>query len=181
MPWRNYDEQMDLPQQVPAPPGGFGFKYRSDPRWHLQPGRAITERIPAKEPIQQYDPTRDEMAWKRIEESRMPENPVQSQPSVPSDFAMTMHAATRGMSDEDRTAYLSNFRNRLAERLQSYEWRLTRGITLSKEQNALYKKLLEQLQTLSEMMETPERISKAAEGSRHPGGRSYGQNMGLWS
>jgi hypothetical protein len=121
------------------------------------------------------------MAWKRIEESRMPENPVQSQPSVPSDFAMTMHAATRGMSDEDRTAYLSNFRNRLAERLQSYEWRLTRGITLSKEQNALYKKLLEQLQTLSEMMETPERISKAAEGSRHPGGRSYGQNMGLWS
>lgn len=151
-----------------------------------------------KPSIPQYDPTQDRLRDERMAfperfhqtgerregpqhrqqimvdmttgESKM----VEGQPKPPSDFALTMHAATRGMSDEDRTAYLSNFRNRLAERLQRYEWRLTRGIPLSKEQNALYKKLLEQLQTISEMMETPERISQYAEGTGAPRARLLG-------
>lgn len=91
------------------------------------------------------------------------------------EFAYTMHAATRGMTDEDRMTYLQSFRDKMANRLQRYEWRKARGVGLSKEQESVYKELLSKVQTINRLMETPEVFTKYMEGP----GALIGEKLGV--
>ena len=101
--------------------------------------------------------------WQAGEETEVPE------------FAFTIHAATRGMNNEDRGSYLQSFRDKMTERVQRYEWRKAKGVALTKEQETVYDELLTKLQTLNQMIETPDVYTQYMEGA----GALIGQKLGI--
>jgi len=128
--------------------------------------------ISQEEPERVFSPEEIEMIRKQNEEYRQWKGGELTE--VP-EFAFTIHAATRGMSDQDRTSYLQSFRDRMSERLQRYEWRKAKGVGLTKEQDAIYTELLTKLQALNQMMETPYVYTQYMEGA----GASIGKELGI--
>jgi len=121
------------------------------------------QKKPEVAPTEYQTRTEEYGKWKAGEATEVPE------------FAFTIHAATRGMSDQDRTSYLQSFRDRMSERVQRYEWRKAKGVDLTKEQETVYKELLSKLQALNQMMETPAVYTQYMEGA----GAQIGQELGV--
>jgi len=96
------------------------------------------------------------------------------QAKVP-DLAFTIHAATRGMNEQDRRGYIQQFRDRMASRLERYEWRKAKGVDLTNEQKQIYDQLLNNVQVANQMMEAPQEMTQYMEGA----GALVGQRLGV--